>query len=105
MRESSRFAFTSSRLGNSAIVGWLKSAAEGGKCAAFNPEVLAHLPETLANSYIISSAGCKGVNDGFHFSIEGFRELGKRYAVQMLTCHGFEVSGDQTAESAFASPN
>lgn len=62
------------------LAGEQKSAEEGGKCAAFNAEGLAHLPKVLPNSYIISSQGCKGVNDGFHFSIEGIRVLGKRYA-------------------------
>jgi hypothetical protein len=68
----------------------LKSAEEGGICAGFNTAVLANLPKTLPNPYMISSKGCKGVRDGFHFSIAGFRELGKRYAIQMLKCHGFE---------------
>jgi hypothetical protein len=80
------------------LAGELKSAEEGGQCAAFNAVALAHLPEVLPNSYIISSQGCKGVNDGFHFSIEGFRVLGTRYAIQMLKCHGFEVSDVQPAE-------
>jgi predicted alpha/beta-hydrolase family hydrolase len=72
------------------LAGELKSAEEGGKCAGFNTAVLANLPKVLPNSYIISSKGCKGVNDGFHFNTAGMRELGKRYAIQMLKCHGFE---------------
>jgi hypothetical protein len=72
------------------LAGELKSAEEGGKCAAFNTEVLANLPKTLPNSYIISSAGCQGVRDAFHFNTAGMRELGKRYAQQMLKCQGFE---------------
>lgn len=71
------------------LAGELKSKEEGGQCAAFNTVVLANLPKTLANSYIISSKGCKGVRDGFHFNTAGMRELGKRYAIQMLKCHGF----------------
>jgi hypothetical protein len=72
------------------LAGELKSAEEGGVCAGFNTAVLADLPKVLPNSYIISSKGCKGVRDGFHFSTAGMRELGKRYALQMLKCHGFE---------------
>jgi hypothetical protein len=87
------------------LAGELKSAEEGGKCAAFNADVLAHLPEVLPNSYIISSKGCQGINDGFHFSLEGFRELGKRYAVQMLECQGFDVGDAVPAEPAVASPD
>lgn len=72
------------------LAGELKSAEEGGICGAFNTVVLANLPKVLPNSYIISSKGCKGVRDGFHFNTAGMRELGKRYALQMLKCHGFE---------------
>jgi hypothetical protein len=72
------------------LAGELKSAEENGRCAAFNTVVLANLPRVLPNSHITSSKGCKGVRDGFHFSIAGFRELGKRYAIRMLKCHGFE---------------
>jgi hypothetical protein len=72
------------------LAGELKSAEEGGLCAGFNTAVLANLPKTLPTSYIISSKGCKGVRDGFHFSTAGMRELGKRYAQQMLKCQGFE---------------
>lgn len=72
------------------LAGELKSAEEGGQCAAFNTVVLANLPKALPNSYIISSKGCKGVRDGFHFNTAGMRELGKRYAIQMLKLHGFE---------------
>ncbi len=73
------------------LAGELKSAAEGGVCAGFNSAVLAKLPSVVPNSYIISSEECKGVNDGFHFNIEGFRLLGKRYAEQMLKCQGFNA--------------
>src|SRR5512137_62463 len=68
----------------------LKSKEENVACAGFNTAVLANLPKTLPNSYIISSKGCKGVRDGFHFNTAGMRELGKRYAIQMLKLHGFE---------------
>jgi len=72
------------------LAGELKSADEGGRCAGFNTAVLANLPAVLPNSHIISSKECKGVRDGFHFSTAGMRELGKRYAIQMLKLEGFE---------------
>jgi hypothetical protein len=72
------------------LAGELKSKEEHGVCAGFNTAVLANLPKTLPNSYIISSKGCKGTPDQFHFSTPGMRELGKRYAQQMLKLHGFE---------------
>ncbi len=71
------------------LAGELKSAEEGGVCAGFNTEILANLPSVVPGARIVSSAGCEGVKDPFHFSLEGFRELGKRYAIQMLECQGF----------------
>jgi hypothetical protein len=61
-------------------------------CYPFNTDVLAHLPEVLPNSYIISSKGVKGSPDQFHFNTAGMRELGRRYAVQMLKIKGFEYN-------------
>ncbi len=80
------------------LAGELKSAEEGGKCAGFNTAVLANLPKTLPNSYIISSKGCKGIRDGFHFNTAGMRELGKRYAIQMLKLHGFDYTEAPAAQ-------
>ncbi len=70
------------------LAGELKSAEEGGVCASFNSEILLHLPSVVPGARIVSSAGCKGVDDEFHFSLEGFREFGKRYAVEMLRAQG-----------------
>lgn len=72
------------------LAGELKSAAENGQCAAFNTEVLKNLPNVLPNAHIISSEGCKGSGDGFHFVVEGYQEFGKRYAIQMLKILGVE---------------
>lgn len=81
----------------SLLAGELKSAEEGGACAAFNTDILVNLPSIVPNSHIISSQGCKGVNDAFHFNIEGFRELGKRYANQMLKCQGFSMQNQDNS--------
>jgi hypothetical protein len=72
------------------LAGELKSAEEHGVCAGFNTAVLANLPKTLPNAHIISSKGVKGTSDQFHFSTAGMRELGKRYAQQMLKLEGIE---------------
>jgi hypothetical protein len=74
------------------LAGELKSKEEHGVCYPFNTDVLANLPKTLPNSYIISSAGVKGSRDQFHFSDEGMREFGRRYAVQMLKIQGFKYT-------------
>ncbi len=70
------------------LAGELVGADEKGKCAAFNTVVLANLPKTVPNAHIISSQGCKGTGDGLHFATAGLRELGKRYAQQMLNLQG-----------------
>lgn len=57
---------------------------------AFNTDILPNLPKVLPNSYIISSKGCKRTPDQFHFNTAGMRELGKRYAQQMLKLEGFK---------------
>lgn len=74
------------------LAGELKSKEEHGVCYPFNTDVLAHLPEVLPNSYIISSKGVKGSPDQFHFNTAGMRELGRRYAVQMLKIKAFEYN-------------
>ncbi len=72
------------------LAGELKSKEEHGVCYAFNTDVLANLPNVLPNSYIISSQGVKGSPDQFHFNTAGMRELGRRYAVQMLKLQKFK---------------
>jgi hypothetical protein len=72
------------------LAGELKSQEDHGVCFRFNTNILMHLPEVLPNSYIISSKGVKGSPDQFHFNTEGMREIGKRYAIQMLKLEGIE---------------
>ena len=72
------------------LAGELKSKEEHGVCYAFNTDILVNLPKVLPNSYIISSQGVKGTPDQFHFNTAGFREFGKRYAIQMLKLQGFK---------------
>jgi len=72
------------------LAGELKSQEEHGVCFRFNTNILVHLPEVLPNSYIISSRGVKGTPDQFHFNTDGMRELGKRYAIQMLKLEGID---------------
>lgn len=55
-----------------------------GKCASMNT-IIATLPQTISNSYVISSKGCMVTSDLLHFDAAGYRELGKRYAEKMLT--------------------
>lgn len=57
---------------------------QNGKCASMNA-IIATLPQTISNSYVISSKGCTVAKDNLHFNAAGYRELGKRYAEKMLT--------------------
>lgn len=66
------------------LAGETVNADQGGICAGMNA-IIATLPETLPNSYVISSAGCADGPDNLHFSAAGYRELGKRYAEKMLS--------------------
>jgi len=72
------------------LAGELKSKEEHGVCYAFNTDILVNLPKVLPNSYVISSQGVKGSPDQFHFNTEGMRELGRRFAEQMLKIQDFK---------------
>lgn len=65
------------------LAGELVSAGQNGSCAGMN-DIINTLPEVIPDTYIISSEGCEGLEDGLHFSAKGCRELGVRYAKQML---------------------
>ena len=65
------------------LAGETVNADQNGICAGMN-SIIATLPKTLPNSYVISSAGCAAGPDNLHFSATGYRELGKRYAEKML---------------------
>lgn len=69
------------------LAGETVNADQGGVCAGMNA-IIATLPQTLPNSYVISSAGCPDKQDNLHFSAEGYRLFGKRYADKMLSLMG-----------------
>lgn len=64
---------------------------QNGKCASMN-KIIAKLPQTIPNSYIISSSGCTVASDNLHFNASGYRELGRRYAEKMLSLSGYALS-------------
>jgi hypothetical protein len=70
------------------LAGELVDAEQGGACASMN-KIIATLPQTIPNSYVISSAGCKQRGDKLHFTAEGYRKLGERYGAQMLSILGY----------------
>jgi hypothetical protein len=70
------------------FAGELVNADQGGACASMN-SIIATLPQTLPNSYVISSKGCTDTTDNLHFNAAGYRELGKRYGLQTLSVLGY----------------
>jgi hypothetical protein len=72
------------------LAGEVVNADHQGEKAAFN-EILKKLPETLPNSYVISSAGLPCNPDHLHFTPAGYREFGKRYGEKMLTVLGYKI--------------
>ena len=71
------------------LAGEVVNTDQNGACASMNA-IIATLPQTIPNSYIVPSMGCEGVADRLHFSAAGYRELGKRYAAQLLTVWGVQ---------------
>lgn len=74
------------------LAGETVNADQGGACASMN-KIIATLPQEIPNSFVISSAGCPQKGDGLHFTVVGYRELGKRYAEKMLSILGYKING------------
>ncbi len=72
------------------LAGEVVSAGQGGACASMN-SIIATLPDTIPNSYVISSEGCPAIGDHLHFTAEGYRMLGKRYGGKMLSLLGYKT--------------
>jgi hypothetical protein len=66
------------------LAGELVGADQKGACASMN-SIIAKLPETIPNARVISSKGCTARPDHLHFDADGYREFGRRYALEMLS--------------------
>lgn len=73
------------------LAGEVVNADQGGVCASMN-SIIATLPQTIPNSYVIPSNGCTDSRDNLHFNAEGYRKLGKRYAARMLSIMGYNIT-------------
>ncbi len=71
------------------LAGETVNADQGGICASMN-KIIATLPQTVKNAHVISSVGCTDKSDNLHFDAAGYRELGKRYATEMLSLLGIK---------------
>jgi para-nitrobenzyl esterase len=73
------------------LAGETVNADQGGVCAGMN-SFIAKLPDVIPNAYVISSSGCTDAPDNIHFNVEGYRKLGMRYGLKMLSLLGYEAS-------------
>lgn len=75
------------------LAGEVVNADQNGICASMNT-IINTLPQTIPTAHVISSAGCPAAFDNLHFTAEGYRMLGTRYAAEMLSILGY---GDWTS--------
>jgi hypothetical protein len=73
------------------LAGELLGADQKGACASMNA-IIGDLPKTIATAHVISSRGCAGRPDHLHFTPAGYRELGRRYAEEMLSILGYKAA-------------
>jgi lysophospholipase L1-like esterase len=79
------------------LAGEVVGADQKGTCASMN-SIIATLPQTVTNAYVISSSGCTCLPDHLHFNPAGYRELGKRYAEKMLAILGVKTAEPKQPE-------
>lgn len=65
------------------LAGEVVNSDRGGTCASHN-DIINRLPEVIPTAHVISSSGCTENFDRLHFNAAGYRELGRRYALEML---------------------
>jgi hypothetical protein len=73
------------------LAGELVNADQNGACASMNA-IIDELPGTIPTAHVVSSKGCAARPDHLHFTPAGYRELGKRYAEEMLSLLGYKVA-------------
>jgi hypothetical protein len=76
------------------LAGELVNADQKGACASMNA-IIDELPKTIPNSYVISSKGCTSRPDHLHFDAAGYRELGTRYGLKMLSLLGYGADSNK----------
>lgn len=72
------------------LAGEVVGADQDGECASMNA-IIAKLPEVIPTAHVVSSAGCPARPDRLHFTPEGYRLLGQRYAGVMLPLLGHPI--------------
>jgi len=61
------------------IAGEVVAADQNGAAAGKNMDIQ-KLPQTIPIAHVVSAAGCPALPDRLHFTPDGYRELGRRYA-------------------------
>ena len=56
----------------------------GGRCAAHNP-IINKLPEVIPTAHVVSSKDCPCAKDSLHFTAEGYRIIGRRFAEKVMS--------------------
>lgn len=77
------------------LVGEVVRTDQGGQCGSMN-NIIANVPSTIPNSYVISAQGLGHKGDNLHFSSASYRTLGERYAEQMLKVLKYDESGSSS---------
>jgi hypothetical protein len=85
------------------LAGEVVNADQNGACAGMN-KIIAELPKTVPNAYVISSGGCACGRDRLHFTTAGYREFGKRYAEKMLSILNEKGGGTTRPATPAAEP-
>ena len=90
------------------IVGETVGEEYHGVCAHALPTIR-RLPEWVPTAHVVSAEGCPPLDDNVHFSSEGYRTLGRRYAFEALKALGVDYNDDtrgktevETAKDAFS---
>ena len=65
------------------LAGEMVHEDQGGICSSMN-KIVATLPEIIPNAHIVSSKGVPDAKDNLHFNAEGYRMLGRRYAIKLM---------------------
>lgn len=73
------------------LVGETARTEEGGQCGLMN-SVIDTISRAIPTAHTISSEGCRQRGDGLHFVPEGYRTLGRRYAMTMLRLLGVDTT-------------
>jgi enterochelin esterase-like enzyme len=87
------------------LVGEVVAADRGGTCAAHNA-VIDTIGRVIPTAHVIPADGCPQNFDFLHFTAAGYRELGRRYAAEMLKIWGipYKPAPGDYHSTAVASP-